>query len=42
MGIHNEPGTDKLPLPKTADLVNEMLTRITDTQDKERAFVPGT
>ena len=40
MGIHNEPGTDKLPLPKTADLVNEMLTRITDTQDKERAFVP--
>jgi len=40
MGIHNEPGTHKLSLPKTADLVNEMLTRITDTNDKERSFVP--
>lgn len=40
MGIHNEPGTAKLSLPKTADLVNEMLSKIVDTTDKDRSFVP--
>lgn len=40
MGIHNEPGTSKLSLPKVADLVGDLLSRITDTTDKERSFVP--
>jgi dihydroxyacetone kinase len=40
MGIHNEPGTSKLTLPTTAELVSEMLSKITDTEDKERSFVP--
>jgi dihydroxyacetone kinase len=40
MGIHNEPGTSKLPLPKVSDLVGDLLSRITDTTDKERSFVP--
>lgn len=40
MGIHNEPGTQKLPLKSTADLVDNMLSKITDTSDKDRSFVP--
>ena len=40
MGIHNEPGTQKLPLKSTADLVDNMLSKITDTTDKDRSFVP--
>lgn len=40
MGIHNEPGTSKLSLPKVSDLVGDLLSRITDTTDKERSFVP--
>ena len=40
MGIHNEPGTSKLSLPKVADLVGDLLSRITDTTDKQRSFVP--
>lgn len=39
MGIHNEPGTSKLSLPTTKELVDELLGRIIDTTDKERSFV---
>ena len=39
MGIHNEPGTDKLHLPKTSELVSTMLKTITDTTDPDRSFV---
>ncbi|ORY33982.1 Dak1 domain-domain-containing protein [Naematelia encephala] len=40
MGIHNEPGTSKLPLPQISVLVGDMLSRIIDTTDKDRAFLP--
>lgn len=40
MGIHNEPGIQKLPLKSTAELVETMLTKITETSDKDRSFVP--
>lgn len=40
MGIHNEPGTNKLSLPKVSELVAQMLTKITDTTDKDRSFLP--
>ena len=40
MGIHNEPGASKLPLPKVSELVANMLSKITDTNDKDKAFVP--
>ena len=40
MGIHNEPGTSKLSLSKVSTVINEMLTKITDTTDKDRSFVP--
>nr|WPS94671.1 triose/dihydroxyacetone kinase / FAD-AMP lyase [Naematelia aurantialba] len=40
MGIHNEPGTSKLPLTQISALVSDMLSRITDTTDKDRAFLP--
>lgn len=40
MGIHNEAGTSKHELTTVAELVDQMLGKITDTKDKERAFVP--
>jgi len=40
MGIHNEPGTSKLPLPKVSELVGTMLKTITDTTHSDRSFVP--
>lgn len=40
MGIHNEPGVEKIKLPMSKDLIASMLTYITDTQDAERAYVP--
>jgi dihydroxyacetone kinase len=40
MGIHNEPGTSKLLLGSVAELVANMLSRITDTTDPDRGFVP--
>ncbi|GAA5983615.1 hypothetical protein JCM10908_000353 [Rhodotorula pacifica] len=40
MGIHNESGIGKLPLPSSAELVEKMLAYIIDTTDKERAFLP--
>lgn len=40
MGIHNEPGTCKLSLPRTSELVATMLKTMTDTTDSDRSFVP--
>ncbi|GAA5893508.1 hypothetical protein JCM6882_007840 [Rhodosporidiobolus microsporus] len=40
MGIHNESGIAKIPLPSSAELVEKMLNYIIDTTDKERAFLP--
>ncbi|GAA5940291.1 uncharacterized protein JCM15063_002590 [Sporobolomyces koalae] len=41
MGIHNEPGIRKVsPVPSAEKLVDEFLTTITNTDDKERSFLP--
>ncbi|GAA5891212.1 hypothetical protein JCM6882_006456 [Rhodosporidiobolus microsporus] len=41
MGIHNEPGIRKVsPVPSAAKLVDEFLTTLLDTEDKERAYLP--
>ncbi|KAG8922037.1 Dihydroxyacetone kinase 2, partial [Tulasnella sp. 417] len=41
MGIHNEPGNQRLkPLPQLSKLVDQMLTMLISTTDKERSFVP--
>ncbi|GAA6039026.1 hypothetical protein JCM8097_000159 [Rhodosporidiobolus ruineniae] len=41
MGIHNEPGIRKVsPIPTAAKLVDEFLTTLIDTDDKERAYLP--
>jgi dihydroxyacetone kinase len=38
MGIHNEPGTSKIAIPKVSELVGEMLGRILDTTDADRSL----
>ncbi|TKA56954.1 hypothetical protein B0A53_01355 [Rhodotorula sp. CCFEE 5036] len=40
MGIHNESGIGKIPLPSSAELVEKMLNYIIDTTDTERSFLP--
>ncbi|KAG9019187.1 Dihydroxyacetone kinase 2 [Tulasnella sp. 427] len=41
MGIHNEPGNQRLkPLPPLSKLVDQMLTMLTSTSDKDRSFIP--
>ena len=40
MGIHNEPGVAKAQLKSTGTIVDDLLSRITDTKDKDRSFVP--
>ncbi|GAA6004485.1 hypothetical protein JCM10207_000748 [Rhodosporidiobolus poonsookiae] len=41
MGIHNEPGIRKVsPIPSAAKLVDEFLSTIVDTADKERSYLP--
>ncbi|WVN85868.1 dihydroxyacetone kinase [Cryptococcus depauperatus CBS 7841] len=40
MGIHNEAGSSKLDLTTVSDLVSNMLSRIVDTTDKDKSFVP--
>ncbi|BGP12610.1 hypothetical protein JCM10213v2_000527 [Rhodosporidiobolus nylandii] len=41
MGIHNEPGIRRAsPIPTAAKLVDEFLSTITSTEDKERGYVP--
>ncbi|WVW82122.1 dihydroxyacetone kinase [Kwoniella bestiolae CBS 10118] len=40
MGIHNESGTHKLEIPSIAELVDQMLFKITNTNDPERSYVP--
>ncbi|OZJ06051.1 hypothetical protein BZG36_01149 [Bifiguratus adelaidae] len=39
MGIHNEPGFEKTNLPTVKKLVEQMLHRILDKNDKDRAYV---
>lgn len=40
MGIHNEPGTSKQKMQGVSSIVDKLLSVITDTTDKDRAFVP--
>lgn len=40
MGIHNEAGIEKIKLPTSKELIKRMLGLITDTNDKDRAYVP--
>ncbi|EIW68106.1 hypothetical protein TREMEDRAFT_32898, partial [Tremella mesenterica DSM 1558] len=40
MGIHNEPGTSRISLPTVSKLIDTMLSKITDTTDPDRSFVP--
>lgn len=41
MGIHNEPGYQRVsPIPPLNELLPNLLDLITNTSDKERAFVP--
>jgi dihydroxyacetone kinase len=40
MGIHNEPGTSRLPAAPTSELVDTVLSKIVDTTDPDRSFVP--
>ncbi|KAJ9106007.1 hypothetical protein QFC19_003343 [Naganishia cerealis] len=40
MGIHNEPGILKRTLPPAKELISQMLSFITNTEDAERAFLP--
>lgn len=39
MGIHNEAGVAKVQLKSSKELVAQMLKMVTDTSDKDRAFV---
>lgn len=39
MGIHNEAGVAKVPLKSSKELIAQMLKMVTDTSDKDRAFV---
>lgn len=39
--VHNEPGIRKVsPIPAAERLVNELLTTLTTTEDKERSYLP--
>ena len=41
MGIHNEPGHTRLsPVPERSKLIEQMLTLILSTTDKDRSFLP--
>lgn len=40
MGIHNEPGNQRLELPRLNELVDKMSTMLTSTADEERSFLP--
>ncbi|KAF0384418.1 dihydroxyacetone kinase [Gigaspora margarita] len=39
MGIHGEPGFQKIPLPPSRDLVHKMLDTIINTDDPERSYL---
>ncbi|RIA89087.1 Dak1 domain-containing protein [Glomus cerebriforme] len=39
MGIHGEPGFQKISLPSSNELVKKMLDTIIDTQDADRSFL---
>ena len=40
MGIHNEPGHSRVPLPPLNDLIAQMFEMITSTNDPDRSFLP--
>lgn len=41
MGIHNEAGNKRLsPVPPTDQLIDQLITMIVSTEDKDRSFVP--
>lgn len=40
MGIHNEAGNKRLKLSRLSALIDQMLTMLTSTTDKERSFIP--
>jgi len=41
MGIHNEAGNKRVsPVPPTDQLVDQLITMIVSTEDKDRSFVP--
>lgn len=40
MGIHNEPGIKRIKIPSTRELLEQMLTFVTDITDPDRSFVP--
>lgn len=43
MGAHGEPGLQRItPIPAPKDLVKQMITLLTDTDDSDRAFIPFT
>jgi dihydroxyacetone kinase len=43
LGCHGEPGLRSIsPIPSPEDLTKEMTTLLTNTSDKDRAFIPFT
>jgi dihydroxyacetone kinase len=40
MGIHNESGVARKKAPPMSELVDGLLTSITETEDEDRSFVP--
>ena len=41
MGIHNEAGNKRVsPVPPTDQLIDQLITMIISTEDKNRSFVP--
>lgn len=42
MGIHNEPGFEKIKIPPVSELVTILLKQLLDQKDGDRAFVPFT
>jgi dihydroxyacetone kinase len=41
MGIHNEAGNKRVsPVPPTDQLIDQLVTMIISTEDKDRSFVP--
>ena len=41
MGIHNEAGNKRVsPVPPTDQLIDQLITMIISTEDKDRSFVP--
>lgn len=41
MGIHNEPGSEKIKVPELKVLIGRMLDQLLDPNDKDRAYLSG-